>query len=1654
MKGVNNSQNSKWNTVLLTLLITAVFFSLALNTCGQGWDTEKSALANIGSWTWYIASGKGLLDLGKGFLGLVHIAVKQIYAFITFLLEPVVEGLLWLVGWSLRLNPTIYPFDKGNPAVSNLTKTILKLLIPFYGILLLLIAIYIVYVSISPSDRALAKSQFNKVLMSMFLVSISPPLFQLLLDIELDMVKTIWNIVEDDWSDKVVNGVVVAFLGPQAVILGWLPIIISVIGLAILAFRYLVVQLLAIFFPLSFFLFFFDYTRTLGANLLRTTILWIFMPVAQVLVLAITVIALTGGGVPDHFLAHGLVVLAGMTAFAVSGLMVTGMLKWVGGITAAMGAARGGTFSGAMLQSVGQIGMGFGPDSIVAGAAQVGYLRAGQTTPGMSGIWGRMWGGVKETMKPYGEIGRGVSRGYGRGGILGAVGGFFTGSGRAYGSGMARTGGNIARGARESYHGYKTGTRVPKHPDKASGGGAGGTGGGGVEGSDVTATTSVPEAPDFRSGGGMGGNVPDEWRYGKGGPTGMKTLHGQDLSYPTRWWSEHIAPMLVDSDAVMRAVDRGTSQGLRGMSLLHYAMELAKTPGASKMAIAGAFIRGVKGVGFALMPISPFEPIRQIGAFIVGTSAQLLPPGARWVGYQVGNRMMGMGFRQVHGRSRAGRKLWGIMGRGGIAKKASSASRTLAEIEDLEKERLTATGGRLAEIDARLIKLTKFDGTTANDARRNDVKAHYRAKRDRHVRAISGTLDALREGTDVLNERDPNYVQACLTSLENNYSSKDERQDIFKLVLADSQSLSEGKGYEAHPGTELVRDLESRVGDKRQEIADASLGARTFDQVSEKEAWSKIFSEEIVDLNDDNFKKEVSRRKRAGTLSSEAANEWGEKRESLLTHFRAHRIGHRNPETVPMKERESAQASMSKKDDDEGKLYRAKPLDNAVAFAEMGDYASRAFTARGLAGYVQLTPEEMAAATPMERILDPQTGAMSLTMDLERTESGAMLLNQEDYSYLRQRMAYEGGQVERVRIEPILQGYYDKEEKVTNTQMVNKLRGEEEALRASGTPADIAAADVKRDKRHAIVEKQENWATDSEGKVMVRNVATLPESFESSGTLLDRNTTYGTFQSELLHAAEDPLYQSIGKHGGRNAQISFTDGVKKSRSFDRDELVQERDASGNLVYGFRVEKKQVGETVSEFREGAKQRRKAGRHSEAVDLDYRADRIREGRGFIALSDLAGHYDEKAASGAGKYNYEGQYTPTTAGVVHIESPAHARKFVENNSTYFGGTSDTVHLRGAGVLTENYTMGDTVEVWDPTTQSRITKTVDDAFLTERGKQLEAMKKLGVYIDSDEADALVQKELPGSRVNDFLMRYAAHAASLPEAMRPKAIKFDYDWRDANPYAIEKTTGTLVLNAGSKMLQADIFNGDTPTGESVIPALGHEGGHLLVSWAASGAGSREQVTTAEDMYEKIIISGERLDETVISGGNAAVARGRTQIRRSGFNPTDAGMAVDETLASAVELGRHSQNQARASPADLPAAQEEELAYIRTQTKALQEATNIYAERAINPKGSISDNDTANMAQAAAIAEELERRAQGLDAALGTTDSAAVRASVEALTGTASAPDKMTIDEAFRAAGHDFSAPSMGGETRRVFELFTGLQNMVSTPVAPGSRVT
>jgi len=1647
---------------LLALSVIVVLFSLSLNAYSQGWESEKSALGSIVSavWSW---TG-GLL------IKIMNLVAEQIYAFITFLLEPVVEMLLWLVGWSLRLNPTIYPFDEGNPAVSNLIKTMLKLLIPFYGILLLLIAIYIVYVSISPSDRALAKSQFNKVLMSMFLVSISPPLFQLLLDIELDMVKTIWNIVEDDWSDKVVNGVVVAFLGPQAPVMGWLPVIISVLGLAILAVRYLVVQLLAIFFPLSFFLFFFDYTRTLGANLLRTTILWIFMPVAQALVLAITVIALTGGGVPDHFLAHGLVVLAGMTAFAVSGLMVTGMLKWVGGITAAMGAARGGTFSGAMLQSVGQVGMGFGPDSIVAGAAQVGYLRAGQTTPGMSGIWGRMWGGVKETVKPYGEIGRGVSSGYRKAGgirklgILGAVGGFFTGSARAYGSGMARTGGNIARGARESYHGYKTGTRIPKHPDKASGGGAGGTGGGGGEGSDVTATTSVPEAPDFRSGGGMAGNVPDEWRYGKGGSTGMKQLHGRDLSYPTHWWSEHVAPMLVDSRAVMRAVDRGTSQGLRGMSLLHYAMELAKTPGASKMAIAGAFIRGVRGVGFALMPISPFEPIRQIGAFIVGTSAMLLPPGARWVGYQVGNRMMGMGFRQVHGRSRAGRKLWGITGRGGIAKKALNAGKTLAEIEDLEKERLTATGGRLAEIDARLVKLTGVDGTAvpanansgfegrsdvpgvdgtavpANVNKRNDVKAHYRAKRDTHVRAISGTLDALREGTDILNERDPNYVQACLTSLENNYSSKDERQDIFKLVLADSQSLSEGKGYEAHPGTELVRDLQSRVGDKRQEIADASLGARTFDQVSEQEAWSEIFSEEIFDVDDDKFKKEVSRRKRAGTLSSEAAKEWRKKRESLLTHFRAHRIGHRNPETVPMKKRESAQASKSEEDEEEKKLYRAKPLDNAVAFTEMGDYASRAFTDRGLAGYVQLNAQEIAAATQMERILDPQTGAMSLTMDLERTESGAMLLNQEDYSYLRQRMAYEGGQVERVRIEPILRGGAAK-----------KIKEHEAAGR--------------HDEAQRMRENPDNWATDSEGKVMVRNVATLPTSFEHSDTLLNRNTTYGTFQSELLHAAEDPLYQSIGKHGGRNAQISFTDGLRRSHSFDRDDLVQERDASGNLVYGFRVKGEQVGETFSDFRDEANQRRKAGRHSEAVDLDHRADRIREGKGFIALSDLAGHYDENAASGAGEYTYGGQYTPTTAGVVHIESPAHARKFVENNSTYFGGTSDTVHLRGAGVLTENYTMGDTVEVWDPATQSRSLPTiVDDAFLTERGKQLEAMKKLGVYIDSDEAGALVQKGLSGSRVNDFLMRYADHAASLPEAMRPKAIKFDYDKRDANPYAIEKTTGTLVLNAGSKMLQDDISQGDVSPDKSVIPALGHEGGHLLVSWAASGTGSRKQVTTAEDMYEKIIISRERLDETIIEGGNAAVASGRAMIRRSGFNPTDAGMAVDETLASITELGRHSQNQVKIASnttltpaeqtAQLEAPRTEELAYIRTQTKALQEATNIYAERAINPNGSVSDNDTANMAQAAAIAKELERRARGLDAALGTTDSAAVRASVEALTGTASAPDKMTMDEAFRAAGHDFSAPSMGGETRRVFELYTGLRKMVSTPVAPGRRVT
>ncbi len=1585
----------------LALLIVAVILFCVLDVSAD-WATSKSFLGRV------IGIGAFLIKtVAKALFAVVNFVANKIVEFIAFLLSPAIEMIFSLITAFMQMNPRVYPLYpaagcaspppagdlacQANPTVSAIIRSMLALMVPFYGILTVLIAVYIIYVSVSPSDRALAKAQFNKLMMSMFLVSISPPLFQLLMDIQLDMTTSILESANTYWSDAMVRGVTVA-LG-SSILLGWWPIGIGLTGLMILGFRYVIIQILAIFFPLAFLLFFFEFTRGIGGNLLRTTIMWIFMPTAQALVLAVTVIAVSPDGPVQNSYAQGLVVLAGLVGFTVAGLMITGLLKWVGGLAAFAGASKPGSAMGAVLTGAGQIAMGMGSDALPASVAQLAYYRAGQTKPGVSNLGNKVRAGVGGFFSPLGNIGRGASEGYSRGGVLGAVGGVVRGTGGAFKEGFGRSARGVWPTARETAMDMNpSGRRYPQHPNKLGGGapGGGGRGGGGGNvtpggtASDIS-SMSTPTPPIGPKSSSYDGGRPAADRYSQLEAGSQRTLIGEHTGYPQVWWDEHVGKWAVNMGDVRAAADRGSGRGLSGMSLVAYGLERGFTPGGSRLEAAGAIVRGVMGLGFSLMPISPFEPIRQIGAFVVGVSSQMLPPGFRTVGYYVGSKMMGLGMRQCWGRS---------SGRNIVHRNAATVQRLDGEIANLDQQ-IQAAGGIQNAPQALL-------------NRRNEVQG----RRDRHWARVTAVLDGAREGSGVLGEKDNNFYQEMLTHLENNYSHDDQRRDLFRSYMTGTVN---DEGSKSHPGNGLVGGLHQRM----QHLVQGGM--------TQQAAWQQVFQDTVVTMNEDDFKAHIAGRIKSGTLTREHAQELTQQRSALLTHFRAQRVGFETRQVIPMTDREAAQDGAIHVVG--GKYEAPKPAvtvekANDTAWAEMADYASRAFSADGLRAYVELNARERAAAQHMEQFVDPVSGVRTLAIDIERTESGAWLVDQGDYSYIKQRASLEGDATREGYIRPVFKG---------------KLEDQIQEHEREGRFQDALNLVNQNVGDHT------KFATDTEGNYLVRNYTGGGRRIR--GADADRDTAFNDFFGELRahtrrDTAEGALYHTINPEGGRNARIRLTNWQGQAFHYD-DTSISQRGG----VWGIEVEGDEVRARAAHLRAEADQLRTQGNAAQAAVLDARAAQV-EGRGnFMSLQD----YLHEGRTQAGDYVYGGTFTPSSAKVLHFENAADAGTYVQGMSQQ-GAT----FLSGAGIADEQYQMGAQVTVWDPTTMQMTQRHVDQAFLDWRQQQLETMRDRGVYLQDEEAEAVVQqlgaRGYSSQQINDFFVQYGEHIQNMPECMRPNAIKLEFSEGATSPYAIEKTTGTFIVNMGSDgVLEHLEGNGN------VLSGLGHEGFHVLLDQELARPGAQNVIVSAGEEYAALMsehrtgwvqrkYTEQLSSQGLVDGLQEAVDAGRQYLEASGHTEVEKGRAMTEVIATRAELSRLEQayQTAQQTGGNVAAAQQAIEDYVGTMARAYDDAVQSYSQTAaqaqLNPQtAGLAIPGAANIAQIRAMSEHLE----GVLANYGVGAGNATYDRLQELNGTqARAQGMVDIDGALAQAG------VVGGAQRRHFDnLYQGLADMADATV-------
>lgn len=391
-------------TALAVLVILLILFSTPVSA-GLYSDTV-AFLSGIGGnvieWMDCVRRG-GVLLMGPYMsMCLAKIMFNTFVEFIRNIVVGVVESFFRGIEFLLTLNPTMNQATtstgtmstgatrSGGPGpIQALTGFVLKLLIPIYNLLLIMFGIYIIFMSGEPQHRAKAKAMFNKLLVGMVLVSMSPLIYQILLNISSILTGMILQIGTTAAAGSVTKAnvwaimagyVIVGFWQPWVL---WFPMLILLLTLLILGLRYVLVILFGVLFPLSLFLYFFDFTKSLGKELLSKTILWIFVPVIQAVMFAITFVSLTNISLSaglGGLLVGAFMVLAGMIGIVLAPLAMTGLMKWVGATIAALGILMTASSSqtlrvlgGMAAVTTGNLMMGYPVGGAISSAGSIGH---------------------------------------------------------------------------------------------------------------------------------------------------------------------------------------------------------------------------------------------------------------------------------------------------------------------------------------------------------------------------------------------------------------------------------------------------------------------------------------------------------------------------------------------------------------------------------------------------------------------------------------------------------------------------------------------------------------------------------------------------------------------------------------------------------------------------------------------------------------------------------------------------------------------------------------------------------------------------------------------------------------------------------------------------------------------------------------------------------------------------------------------------------------------------------------------------------------------------------------------------------------------------------------------------------------------------------
>ncbi|MBN2250979.1 MAG: hypothetical protein JW724_02755 [Candidatus Altiarchaeota archaeon] len=198
------------------------------------------------------------------------------------------------------------------------------LLQPIYGIAILFTGIYLIFVSGSPLGRARAKSNIISLILGMGLITLTLPLMQLLLEVPHALSSLMFSFVPD--FDGGVFGLpadyfadyfftMTFFESMAGSIFLLLPLLLQILALMVFSARYLMIILLTVFFPFTVLFCSLHPLRQIGSRMIRLTVAWAFLPVADAFIVIVTwigylsVSGMSFGNVGVYIVSSGLLLL-------------------------------------------------------------------------------------------------------------------------------------------------------------------------------------------------------------------------------------------------------------------------------------------------------------------------------------------------------------------------------------------------------------------------------------------------------------------------------------------------------------------------------------------------------------------------------------------------------------------------------------------------------------------------------------------------------------------------------------------------------------------------------------------------------------------------------------------------------------------------------------------------------------------------------------------------------------------------------------------------------------------------------------------------------------------------------------------------------------------------------------------------------------------------------------------------------------------------------------------------------------------------------------------------------------------------------------------------------------------------------------------------